>query len=429
MLNFKRFTLLNLSLLCIHGSHAALYVQPECKNKASIDNISDMFRCGTVTGSARIRSFSFNNAFFNGQSQDTTSLGGFLTYKTSEYNHISAAVGLQGQQHILKGAHAIGGFDNDNIGLGEAYIQWQNNNTKITLGNQRLSIPFLGDYSSFRTQPWLYQAADFIYDNQSYFIHLNAFQKYKSYMGDEFTSDSRLNDNLYLKTIDGKSYNQNSDLTSSIGVGKTIKTDNSNLLLQTWFQNYQDITNIFYTQANYTLLNQPFQPELGVQYIQGVETGEAYLGNIDSKSIGFKLKLNFPNKIIVNSGLNYIKTSNYAWQKGRLVTPYSHQTTSDPYFAQPFFTSTQDIGPGIFYMIDTSTKYIDNLNLGLRLTYADIDKSYQNNNDMYEIMPYFIYNFSGKYKGLSISNFFGLQKEKNDKKGFLNSRLGINYNF
>ncbi len=403
MLNFKRFAILNLSLICISSGHAAVYLQSECKDKVTVDNITDMLRCGTLTGSARLRSFSFNNAFFNGQSQDTTSIGGFVTYKTSEYNHISAAIGLQGQQHILKGAHAIGGFNNDNIGLGEAYIQWQNKNTKMTLGNQRLNVPFLGDYSSFRTQPWLYQAADFVYDNQSYFIHLNTFKKYKSYMGDEFTSNSRLNDNPYLKTIDGKSYTLNSDLTSSIGIGKTIKIDNNNLLLQAWFQNYKNITNIFYTQANYTLPDQPFQPEFGVQYIQGTETGDAYLGNIDSKSIGIKLKLNFPNKITINSGINHIQTNSDAWQKGRLVTPYSHQTTSDPYFAQPFFTSIQDIGSGTFYMIDTSTRSIDNLNIGLRLTYANIDKAYQNNNDMYEVMPYFIYNFSDKYKGLSIS--------------------------
>ena len=429
MLNFKRFVLLNLYLLCIHQSHAAIYIQPECKNQPSVESVGDMLRCGSLTGSARLRSFSFNNAFFNGQSQDTTSIGGFVTYKTAEYNHFSAALGIQGQQHILKGAHAIGGFDNDNFGLGESYLQWQDKNMKITLGNQRLNIPFLGDYSSFRTQPWLYQAADFVYDNQSYFIHLNTFQKYKSYMGNEFTANSRLNDNAYLKTINGTSYKQNSDLTTSIGVGKTIKTDDRNLLLQAWFENYQDITNIFYAQANYTLLDQPYQPELGVQYIQGTETGDAYLGNIDSKSVGVKLKLNLPHKITVNSGINYIQTNSDAWEKGRLVTPYSHQTTSDPYFAQTFFTSTQDLGAGVFYMVDTSTKYFDNLNLGLRLTYADITKSYQNNNDMYEIMPYFVYNFSGKVKGGSINNFCGLQKEKNDKDPFLNSRLGLNYNF
>ena len=53
----------------------------------------------------------------------------------------------------------------------------------------------------------------------------------------------------------------------------------------------------------------------------------------------------------------------------------------------------------------------------------------ETNKDMYEVMFYGFYNFTGALKGLSSSEFIGSQKQKGDSNAFLQNRFGITYNF
>ena len=38
----------------------------------------------------------------------------------------------------------------DRDGLAEAYVSWKNDLARVTIGNQRLNLPFMGDYADRR---------------------------------------------------------------------------------------------------------------------------------------------------------------------------------------------------------------------------------------------------------------------------------------
>lgn len=57
------------------------------------DSLTEMFTCGSVTGSLRTLYYSTHNAYFSpGYSQDTVSYGGSVKYATAEYYGLSLGV-------------------------------------------------------------------------------------------------------------------------------------------------------------------------------------------------------------------------------------------------------------------------------------------------------------------------------------------------
>lgn len=388
-------------------------------NAEHADNFEQMLSCGKIEGSLRLNSYSLNNAYFANQSQDTTTAGGYATYQTARYQGFKVAVGIEGQRRLAEGSHAVSELSQHTFGLGEAYINWTHGLFNITVGNQRLDLPFTGDYSFYRVQPWLYQAIDAKYGTTDDFIRLTKVNKYKSYGDDQFTHSNRLNDDPY------SGYQQNFDGMYSLGLGKKLDRTQYSLKGQAWVEHYQDLLDIYYGEASLTFKQAAWQPEIGVQAIYGDETGQKRLGQINSTSFGTQIKLKPTEKIIWKVGYDHIiKDKNSTWYEGALPTPYAHNTSSDPYFAQPFFTSTQDLGAGNFYSTEISSPINKALFMGSRITYADLNTT--DGKDMYEVMFYGFYNLS---KNFSVSEFVGFQKQHGDANAFLQNRLGLTYNF
>lgn len=137
-------------LLCGMGSlcSSIFAAIPLSKNEVcqspSVGEFADMFSCGTVEGSIRLNSFSLNNAYFSDLSQDTTTVGGYATYKTARYNGFQGALGIEGQRRLAEGAHNVSELSQHTFGIGEAYLNWTQDKFSITVGNQKLNLPFTG---------------------------------------------------------------------------------------------------------------------------------------------------------------------------------------------------------------------------------------------------------------------------------------------
>ncbi|WP_269914668.1 hypothetical protein [Acinetobacter sp. HY1485] len=387
-------------------------------NDCAVSNVADMLTCGKVEGSLRINSYSLNNAYFASTSQDTTTAGGYATYKTAPFYGVTAGVGIEGQRRLAQGAHNVSELSQHTFGLGEAYINWMHDLFSITAGNQKLNLPFVGDYSIYRVQPWLYQGVDAKYGDTDNFVRLTKVNKYKSYGDDDFSKSNRLNDDPY------SGYSSRTDGLTALGLGKKFDLPNQYIKGQFWVEHYSDLLNLYYGEVNIGFKQTPWQPEISLQSIYGTDTQDAKLGNINSKSFGAQVKVKPTPTLTWRVGYDHVvKDTNSAWLEGSLPTPYAHNTSSDPYFAQPFFTSTQDLGAGNFYTTEVTSPLGEHLFAGSRLTYADTNK------DMYELMFYGFYNFSGRFKGLSLSEFVGAQKQQSNGHPFLQNRLALSYNF
>ena len=399
-------------------------VQQDCSvTNHSVDSLGKAVTCGTVSGAVKTAYYSLNNAYFGGKSQDTVATGGYIRYETTPFYGVQAAVGYNVQRRLDddNGHAEVSEFKNDKDGLGEAYLKWQNDNARVTVGNQRLDVPFLGDYSEFRILQNLYQAADVKLGNNDDFIRATKVNKFKSYGEDEFYKTSRQS---AVKETDGM---------WSVGAGKSYKLANGNQLKgQVWYEDYDDYTKLAYAQGNYALANHPLKPEFAVQYITGKDQGKALAGNVDSQMYGAMLSLKPTSNATVKLAYDRIQPQSDAYRNGALLTPYSTNTSSSVIFAQPFFTSTQDLGAGNAYMIGVDGKYDDQTNLGARLSYMDLKESKNvDSRDQTELMVYGIHNFSGKLKGLSISNFAGIQHSPRyeGKENFFQNRLTVSLKF
>ncbi|PVZ87616.1 hypothetical protein C9426_11220 [Serratia sp. S1B] len=425
----KALLLCGISSLCSSVFALPLSSDDACK-AANVSDFSQMFSCGTVEGSLRLASYSTHNAYFLdqigiGRSEDTTTAGGYVNYKTARYNGFQAVVGIEGQNRLSHGSHSVSELSDGTFGIGEAYLNWKQDKFSVTVGNQRLDLPFMGDYSDYRVQPWLYQGVDMKYGDADNFVRATYINKYKSYGDDNFTHRDRYNDDSTLDT--------HLDHVTSFGLGKKFNLNDKYLKTQAWVESYEDSFNLYYGEANLGFNKVKWTPEVSVQAAYANDIGDAQFGKVDSTSLGAQLKLKPTDKLTWRIGYDHVFKKNNAWGLGSLPTPYAHNTSSDPYFAQPFFTSTQDLGPGDFYTTELSSPFGQNAFVGTRLSYVAVNDSYKKlsslNNDMYEVMFYGFYNFTGSLKGLSLSEFVGFQKLQGDADLFLQNRFGITYNF
>lgn len=420
----KTFTLLSLSACCTLAFAMPVSDSEACQDQTD-DNFGEALSCGSIDGSLRFQSYSLNNAYFSGNSQDATAIGGYATYKTAPYHGFQAAVGIEGQHNLDQGSSPVAELGDDTFGLGEAYIKWQHDKFSITVGNQRLAnMPFVGDYGNFRVLPYLYQGLDIQYGDADNFVRATKVNKFKSYGTSKFSKGSRLKDDAFTGLT------ENTDGMIALGGAKKVQFGSQYLKGQLWVQHYDDLLNLYYGEADYGLSNVKGQPEFGLQGMYGKNTGDAYLGKVDSKVIGVQVKLKPTAKTNLKIAYNHMLKAADAYNNGALPTPYAHNTSSGPFFAQPFFTSTQDLGAGNAWSTELTGPVNDKLFMGGRLTHVRASNSAaQAKNKMTEYLVFGTYRFQGRLKGLSISDFAGVQKRQGNSNEFLQNRLQVSYNF
>lgn len=408
-------TLLGASLLAV--TLVPSLAQATDSNTAN--DFSEIFTKGKVSGSVRSLYYSTHNAYFvNGYNQDTVSYGGFLKYETAPYDGFNLGVSglfVRGIDHGNPD-RTVSELGDNQTNIGEAWLQWQGDNVRITAGNQQLDLPFLGNYD-WRITPMLYQAVDMQYGQGEDFLRATKVFRYKPW-----GSDTQGRYTMYDTT----------EATSgmwSVGAGHHLDAGAAHLNGVLWYESYRDYSNIFYTEGHSRWENLPMAPDLGLQYIRGTGNGKNLAGPVNSQSIGWQLSLNLLPQLNWSLGYDYLSNNANGYQYP-LVTPYAHNASSGPYFAQPFFTSTQDLGNGNAWATSLNYNYNPHLTVGTRYSWMDLTAPGATGSlRQSEYLVYGIWNFDGVLKGLSLNDFFGVQTSPMYQKNFWQNRVTLQYDF
>lgn len=403
------------------GLNEVFGAQNSCEHTMFNQSLEESIVCGSLSGRLSTLYYSTHNAYFvEALNQDTATTGGFIKYETAPYYGMQAALSFAGQRrldHKSSGNDEVTELKNDKDGLAEAYLSWQDKDWKIRVGQQSLDVPFLGNYD-WRVMPPLFRAADLQFGQKDDFFRATYVSRFKSYADDEFLKTSRYSDHI------------ETDGVWSIGLGKSFKFDQNKLDTQLWFQSYQDYANVTYFESHMHFPEQRYQPDIGLQMMYAQDQGKAKAGGVDHQGIGLSLALKLTPKATLKTGYNYIHPNKNSYLNGALFVPYMIYTASGPYFAQPFFTSTQDLGAGHAAMIALENAVSDQLFIGANYSFMNLVESDQVKNlNQSEYVVYGIYNFSGALKGWSLADFFGVATSPRSDDVFLQNRLALKYNF
>ena len=400
----------------------------EAGESCDTQSIVDAIRCGQATGKFHTLYYSTHNAYFvEDLNQDTVTAGGYLKFETAPFYGFTAGISYAGQRR-LDDRHSdydeVTELKNNKDGLAEAYINWNKDALKIKVGQQHLDVPFLGNYD-WRIMPPLFRAVDIQYGSQNDYVRFTGADRFKSYADDQFTKTSRYS-------------NVETDGVWSIGVAKSFDVGTNKLNAQMWYQNYDDYNYLTYFESHLKLNEQRFTPSLGVQFMHAKGDGQALKQasnlvenhKVDHQGVGALLSLNPKENITVKAGYNYIKENKDSYMNGALFTPYMIYTSSGPYFAQPFFTSTQDLGSGHAYMVSIEGSLNEQTYIGANYSFMDLKESSDVKSlNQSEYVIYGFYNFKGAMKGWSLANFFGVVTSPREDKVFLQNRFGVKYIF
>ncbi len=390
-------------------------------SSGNVASFSDAITCGTVSGSVRSLYYSTHNAYFvKGLNQDTISYGGFVKYETAPiygFNIGVSGIFLRGINHG-DNANVVTDIGANQTNIGEAYLNWHYGDFRLTAGNQRLNMPFLGDYD-WRITPMLYQAVDMEYGSGDDFLRATKVWRFKSF-GSERVQ----------QTTNYTEVTEDTHGMWALGAGHHLQLDNEKLTGQVWYQSYNDLANIFYTEGHISWQQAPLAPDFALQYIRGTGEGKELLGEVDNRTYGAQLSLSLTSNLLWTLGYDHMSANGNSYGYGSLVTPYAHNTSSGPIFAQPYFTSTQDLGSGDAWGTNLNWQMNENLIIGGRYTFMDLTPTVNSGSrSQSEYLAYAIWNFDGALKGLSLSDFFGVQTSPLYGNDFWQNRLTLQYDF
>lgn len=389
--------------------------------------LSEFFSQGKVQGSFRTLYYSTHNAYFSNRSEDTIGYGGSISYTSGAVNGFS--FGLSGI--LLRGIdrpernRLIKDIGANQANIGEAYIKYQYNQIQITVGNQRMNLPFAGDWD-WRITPVLYQGIHTLYGDKDNFITGARIYRFKPWSEGSFTRKTK-----YNKRYDSLSnVHKNTDGMWALGMGKSVEFSHSKLQGVAWSMvNYDYVKTSYLEGRMANNINGKLQPMIAIQFVRGTSDGKKLLGKVDHKSYGLQLGLKY-NTLLATLNYDHIKSQHDSYRNGALPTPYAHNTSSSIYFAQPFFTSIQDLGAGNAYSMDIKGQITEQLFMGGRYSFMDLTNHHKTPSlNQSEYMLYGIYRFRGSLTGLSINNAIGVQVSPYKGREFWQNRLAIEYNF
>lgn len=406
------------------AAHAASPTAPEgaCpQDEKGVAGIEEVFTCGAVSGSFRLHYHTTHNAFFvEDFDQDTVSYGGFLKFETAPVADFQAAVSgilLRGIDHPARN-NVISYMGDDQTNIGEAWLSWRRGQFQIKAGNQRLSIPFMGDYD-WRITPILYRGVDARYGDNANFLHATKIWRYKPWGDDQFLSTT--------------AYTEIEESTNgmwAVGGGRTALINDKKLTGQLWYQEYDDYSKVIYAESHLSWPTLSLKPDLGVQVLRGNSDGKALVGVAKSTSVGTQLGLALTPSLSLTLNYNYIKPDSRSWNNGALVVPYAHFTAAGPYFAQPIFTSTQDLGAGNAWSTHLYFVASDRLSMGAHYSFMDLKPAAATPSiNQSEYLLHFTWSFKGALKGLSVTDFAGVQTSPSFDADFWQNRLNLKYDF
>lgn len=299
-------------------------IDPLVHHDSMVDIIHDGNKeNGEVFG--QLRSFYLDRTF-NGTSnnnRNSLAIGGYIGYMTPTYNGFSAKAAVYGtygfdihsEDASIAGSVSYDpslygvGFDNYAF-IGQAYLNYQGDNTAVKAGRMRLDTPFLGADDA-RMLPNLFEALTLNYKGLED-TTLMAGHVFRETVGtyaslfDGHTEDLTsgygkglaqassghfLNMGiLALGEFDFNGDGSRDNDTAGVSILSATYTGFDNVKLQAWDYIGWDIMNTLYLEADYTLLvDESAKVKLSGQYINQTEIGEALAADIDTNYYAAKI--------------------------------------------------------------------------------------------------------------------------------------------
>ncbi|VVD95590.1 hypothetical protein PCO31110_01864 [Pandoraea communis] len=390
-------------------------------------SLAGLFTQGHVSGDVRAFYYGAHNAFYNkGLNQNTINYGGGLTLQSASLYGISFGVSAYASRPLLHpsdSSRVDGSLGPSFTTLGEAYVQYRKSLFTATAGNQSFDVPFISPYD-YRIAPQLFQGVSGRYGTKDNYIEAFRMFRWKSWTSDSFTDRT-----AYNSDFDGGSTIGMKGTPGFYGAGGAGKQSFGAYGVdgQAWYVNYMNYARMFYADGHVSLNEGVLQPYAGIQVAYENGGDSNLLGRIRSQVYGFQVGVKH-NSLNVSLGYDYTRPDANAYQNGSLVTPYAHNMSSGPFFAQPFITSTQDLGAGRAYGLSISGKPVDNLTLGTQYSFMDlVSTPGAPSLNQSEYLVYVMYNFQGKLKGFSIVDFFAYQSSPAKPAKFFQNRLQLQY--
>lgn len=397
---------------------------------SSARNLREMFTLGEADGDLRMLYFANHNAFFNSDAdRNTAAIGGQLGFTTAELEGFSLRISAYAQRNFARSSDTKGYNRDlgDDIGtLGEAYLQWQGYDFQVRAGNQQLEAPPFASTYDYRIIPQVYQGVKLRYGDEKHYLMAMRMYRFKSRIGDSFDRETNYNDSF-------SPFAPNTDRKTNgfwaVGGADEADVGPTNLSGQAWYFNYKDYANMYYVDGTLARAEGSIRPFVSAQFIRETDEGRAFLGEIDSHVYGAQLGLEH-NSFTATLNYDYIPHRGGTFRNGALATPYASGETSGPLFAQPFLTSTQDLGSGNAYAVEVKGSPIEHVFGGARYSYMDL-KPARNSRSIgqSEYQVFGIYHFSGTLEGLSLVDLFAYQTQKTSRVDYWENRLKILYEF
>jgi hypothetical protein len=394
--------------LCVLPLYASAQSADAPYQAREATSITDMFGQGHFSGNFRIHDYGNTNGWYNkGLHQNTLTYGGGVEYQTANLFGFS----LGASAYIARGlfrpkdpSRRDWTLDPNITTLGEAYLQWEHGAFKITAGNQKLEIPFTATFD-YRIAPQLFQGVTTRYGNQDNYVTAFRITRFKSWLSDSFTNRTTYNSDFDSGSTIGS---QSTPGFAGAGGAGTLPLDSVLLNGQAYYVNYMKYAKMTYLEGRASRKDGEIRPYAAVQLMRETGSSTDLLGAINSRVYGVQLGMK-RNSVNLSFGYDYTKPNANSYLNGSIVTPYAHFMASGPLFAAGINMSSQDLGAGSAYAIDLSGNPMGNLTVGGRYSFMALTSQAGGPRlNQSEYLAYATYNFEGKLKGLSVTDFFAI---------------------
>jgi len=313
----------------------------------TVNSVNEAFEKGKIKGNIRLAYINQNNDATAIPNTYATSLGGELKYETASYYHTSVAVSMFVSQKVSplsgdfnKNELNLDFFDADGssiVYLGEAYVNYNQNNFDVRVGRQKLDTP-LNDTDDIRMLPNTFDAVTVGYGGIKDFVFVAAYvtawagydsgqdiSKFKEIPG-EITATGKIGKNLIFAGVMNKSI--------------------ENLDLQAWYYSFDKLTDLGYLDAEYEIpISNELLMSLGAQYALYQERSSSL---VDGNVLGGTVGIDYGS---FSFGLSYNK-----------VTTSENKTIIIGYGGGPYYTSMEEM---TIDSINDATAYVGNLEIDL----------------------------------------------------------------
>ena len=319
-------------------------------NAFGADDVAGMFSEGKVSG--QFREFSISraiddtrNAVDNDYTRKANTIGGYIKYETGTWNGLSIGAAAYGTIGVSLAedraanrevdATLLGPNKDNDVYVGEAYLQYKNGNTTFKGGRQKLDTPMAGADDA-RMLPSLFEAYVLsntdVKDTTLIAAHVSKFaagtfaNAYNNATGTAsgqvfaltggYSGTTNATERVGQFTNMGKYAIGES--TGGVNVAAVVYSGIPGLKLQLWDYYANDILNAVYAEANYGVNLNGIAPYVAVQYINENDVGSSYAGEVNSDFIAGKIGVKVANFDVYGAISHNSKDKNAAINGGTI---------------------------------------------------------------------------------------------------------------